>query len=253
MRSPLLDRVRADAIGAGLNLIGLVDRQRFDASEPKERRIASIAADCGTVVVLGSAGCAPSGQPCGWLSASAGEVPSPHASDRIVEVLRSEGVACRSVRFDGGSRLNSAKLGEAAGFGTVSPVSGLLLHPEFGPWLRVRAAVLCAGSPFGVVGDASISDRFQPCCACERPCLAACPASVHDVAGAHDLAACASHRHEGGCADGCASRAACPVGSAHRDRDGQQTHSHTFELATMQRWFGLGVWRFVPKPLRGGR
>jgi hypothetical protein len=252
MRPHLLDRVRSDAASVGLNLLGLVDRARFDAGEPRERRIANVAPECGTIVVLGSAGRWPhrlfAWQPRSAEAATFGSCGAEH----VASLLSAEGLRCRVLRLDGGCRVHHARLGEAAGFGTVSPVSGLLLHPEYGPWLRVRAAVLCEGAPFGAIGDASISEQFQPCCACERPCLTACPASVHDGDGQHDLLACARHRHEGGCADGCASRAACPLGAEHRDHDGPPLHRHTQELATMQRWYGLGMWRFVPKALRGG-
>jgi hypothetical protein len=253
MRSPLLDRVRTDAACAGLNLVGFVDRARFDASEPRERRIANVAPQCGTVVVLGSGGHSAGPQLFAWqqlagCAASLGVA----GAERLAAMLRAEGISCGVLRFDGPVRVHGVRLAEAAGFGTVSPVSGLLLHPEYGPWLRVRAALLCDGAPFGAIGDASISDSFQPCCGCERPCLSACPASVHDGRGYHDLLACASHRRVGGCSEGCASRAACPVGSEHRDRGGSPLHRHTHELATMERWFGLGPWRFVPKALRGG-
>jgi hypothetical protein len=248
---PLLDRVCARAAGVGLNLMGLVDCGRFDAGEPKERRVGRVAPACGTIVVLGSGGRSiPPRLGCtgdaaavaGWATTAAGGVAA---------LMREHGVACRALALEGGCRVNGARLGEAAGFGTVSPVSGLLLHPEYGPWLRVRVAVLCDGSPFGAVGDASISERFQPCSTCDRPCVRACPAAVHDHRE-QALAACASHRHGGGCTDGCASRGACPVGAHHRDEPAVALHGHSHELATLQRWYGLGPWRLVPKPLRGG-
>ncbi|MGB3967274.1 MAG: hypothetical protein WBO45_11120, partial [Planctomycetota bacterium] len=51
MPSPLLDQVRADAAAHGLNLFGLVDRQRFDAGERVERRAGQLARECGTILV----------------------------------------------------------------------------------------------------------------------------------------------------------------------------------------------------------
>jgi LCP family protein required for cell wall assembly len=50
----LLHQLRLHAEGAGLNLFGLVDRARFDACEPRERRIDALVPACGTVLVLGS-------------------------------------------------------------------------------------------------------------------------------------------------------------------------------------------------------
>jgi epoxyqueuosine reductase QueG len=256
MQSSLLEQARTNANTAGLNLFGLVDRARFDAGEPRERRVAAIAPRCGTVLVLASGGRS--------LAQESARVASGHANVHaltarvlgatavVAALLQSNGVTCAVQMFDGRCRVRAERLGEAAGFGAISPVSGLLLHPEFGPWLRVRAALFCDGMPFGTLTDASIAERFHPCCGCPKPCVAACPASVHDGLGQHDLGRCGSHRHSGGCIDECATRSACPIGRDHRDQEGEAAHRHTYELATLQRWFGLGAWRFVPKVLRGG-
>lgn len=257
MRSSLLDQTRAQAAGAGLNLFGLVDRARFDAGEPRERRLGASTSRCGTVLVLGTGGRWLAQQRDRWQreTGQANEVPVATTVlagvHHTVALLRAHEVACSVLTFDGRCRVRPERLGEAAGFGIVSPVSGLLLHPEFGPWLRVRAAILCEGMPFGPVAEASIADRFHPCCGCPQPCVSACPATVHDGFGHHDLTRCCGHRQAGGCASACESRAACPLGSEHRDEEAAG-HRHTHELAAMQRWFGFGVWRFVPKVLRGG-
>lgn len=252
MLHELLETLRAHAERGGLNLFGLVDRARFDACEPKESRLAAVAADCGTVLVLGSGG--------RWLAerrehwhrhAGGGNAVTcddlvARATDGVVALLAAAGIAARPLRFHGGCRVRGERLAEAAGLGVVSPVSGLLLHPRFGPWLRVRAAVLCAGHPFGQIADAALGEGFQPCSECARPCLAACPAHTAE------LAQCADHRHRGGCADACGSRNACPLGAEHRDHRGEDAHRHAHELPTLERWYGLGSWALVPKSLRGG-
>lgn len=258
MPASLLEQVRARATAAGLNLIGLVDRARFDSAEPRERRLGAVNGRCGTALVLGTGGRALAMLHDRWHRET-GKPPAASlngtalaATAHIAAFLQSQRIACTLVTFEGRHRLRAERLGEAAGFGTVSPVSGLLLHPDYGPWLRVRAALLCEGMPFGAVADASIAEQFHPCCGCSRPCVAACPASVHDGLGHHDLARCGSHRSAGGCRTECSTRGACPLGSEHRDVDGEQSHRHTYELASLQRWFGLGIWRLVPKPWRGG-
>src|SRR5262245_27755617 len=216
MSSSLLVEAKLQAASTGLNLFGIVDANRFDAWQPLEQRTTTLRPDCGTVIVLGSGGRATP-----WNAAE----PEARLVHRMppqdltpFERAAAQGLAamlhCRSVRNRlvepvAGQRLNFVRLAEAAGFGTVSPVSGLLLHPEFGPWVRVRAALLLDGRPFGPVADASITDRFQPCCSCAKPCLTACPASVHDGLGNQDLARCAEHRHSGGCASGCGCGRAC--------------------------------------------
>jgi hypothetical protein len=111
---------------------------------------------------------------------------------------------------------------------------------------------LCHGKPFGEIADASVADGFHPCCGCARPCVTACPANVHDGAGHHHLERCGAHRARGGCDTGCSSRAACPLGAEHRDLDGEDVHRHTYELVSLQRWLGQGVWRLVPPSFRGG-
>jgi len=150
-------------------------------------------------------------------------------------------------------RMNIGHLAEAAGLGIISPVSGLLVHPEYGPWIRVRAALLLVGMPFGVVPDSSVVDEFQPCGVCQKPCIAACPSAVHDGQGGSDWAKCAAHRHQGGCLTACHSRLACPVGAEHADADGAKWHSHSVSRSVMQRRFGLGWWRLVPRVFRGER
>lgn len=185
----LLAEVRRRAGDAGLNLLGLVDAERFDAAQTLERRVRSIAPDCGTVLVVGSGGRElwqrferRSGASC--RSAARVDRYASAAARQIETLLRSSAIRCRTIAGPCDSRLPFTQLGEAAGLGTVSPVTGLLLHPQFGPWVRIRAVVLADGRPFGPIADASISERFQPCCGCSRPCVTACPVGVHDGASA---------------------------------------------------------------------
>ncbi len=257
MRLPSLAQVRTLASASGLDLCGLVDRVRFDAGEPSERRLQREAPTCGTAVVLASAGRS-FGKQFGRWHAESGRSRATAAmfalatATEIAALLQQAGVGCTVLGFGGRVRVNDARLGEAAGFGIVSPVSGLLLHPEFGPWVRVRAAILCDGLPFGAVPDASIAEQFHPCCGCPQPCVTACPATVHDGMGQHDHARCGSHRLRGGCDTGCGSRSACPLGAEHRDDEALPVHRHTYELTSLQRWLGFGVWRVVPPGWRGG-
>ncbi|MBL8727280.1 MAG: hypothetical protein JNM25_02540 [Planctomycetes bacterium] len=251
----LLAEVRRRAGDAGLNLLGLVDAERFDAAQTRERRVRSIAPDCGTVLVVGSGGRElwqrferRSGASC--RSAARVDRYASAAARQIETLLRSSAIRCRTIAGPCDSRLPFTQLGEAAGLGTVSPVTGLLLHPQFGPWVRIRAVVLADGRPFGPIADASISERFQPCCGCSRPCVTACPVGVHDGLGGQDFGRCASHRHAGNCETHCSSRSACPVGSSHRDADGEHAHRHAHSLSALRRHFGLGVWRWLPNSWR---
>ena len=253
----LLRTVQQRAARNGLNLFGLVDARRFDACQPREQRVATVAPGCGTIIVLGTGGrsfwvewkrqgqVVPNAPDCDTVDELAVAGARTVANDLEEHGARTDLLDARW------SRLNFGRVAEAAGFGIVSPVSGMLLHPTYGPWVRVRAALLVEGMPFGAVPDASITDRFKPCCTCDRPCVTACPPTVHDGRGNSDRGRCAEHRSSGGCLSGCESRMACPVGREHRD-DGPTLHAHSMGLRTVQRWFGLGLWRMVPRIFRGG-
>ncbi len=242
--------VRDQAARAGINLFGLVDAARFDRCQPKERRLGNVLRGCGTAVVLGTAG-------RGLLQAQAGLPVGREAGDaRALAAVRATAMASRSVGpctlvlAGVDTPVNFARLGEAAGFGAVSPVSGLFLHPEFGPWLRVRAALLFPGYPFGAIAEASIADRFHPCCSCARPCLTACPAAALDGAGGQRLGQCEQHRLDGGCELVCCSRQACPLGADHQDAPQLPLHGH--DCAVKRRVFRVFAWlRRVTLVVRG--
>ena len=146
--------------------------------------------------------------------------------------------------------LNFVQLAEMAGLGTISPVIGLLLHPEFGPWVSLRAALLVRGTPFVPADADGQSLDFAPCLSCAKPCLRACPVGVYDGLGGVALERCAAHRHAGGCDGGCEVRRACPVGARHRYGPVEEAFRHAYSLYSMRRHFGLGPWRLVPPPLR---
>jgi hypothetical protein len=254
----LLHSVQQQASRNGLNLFGLVDAKRFDGYQPREQRTGAVQSGCGTIMVLGTAGRSLSSE----FSRQGRLVPQSMTDNQVDDLavagatavvtdLCQRGVRGRLVDARR-PRINFGQLGEAAGFGIVSPVSGLLLHPEFGPWVRVRAAVLLPGQPFGTITDASITDRFRPCYSCLKPCIAACPSAVHDGMGDSDRSRCADSRYRGGCEAACHSRLACPVGSEYADQGGPMLHAHSVGLHTMKRWFGLGWWRMVPRMFRGG-
>jgi epoxyqueuosine reductase QueG len=258
MSSPLLVQLQERAAAAGLNLCGLVDARRFDACQCPDWRASRLLPDVGTIVVLGSGGSA------FWqrMVASQGEPLAPHPRYHPVQdyamaqvrelaaMLQQHGTATAVVQPEAKATLNFVQLGEAVGFGTVSPVIHILIHPQFGPWVSLRAALLCAGLPFGPVADASIARTWQPCCNCSKPCVAGCPTNVHDGSGNSDFHRCAVHRDAGNCDSGCSVRRACPVGAEYRYGPKEEAHRHAYSLFAMRKWFGLGAWRFVPKFLR---
>jgi hypothetical protein len=233
MRTGLLDELAQRASARGFDLFGVVDSQRFDRAQPSEGRCARVLRNCGTAIVLG---CGPGR-------------PDDAALPELQRMLAAEGL--RALAADPArSAMSFACLGEAAGFGTVSPVIHRLLHPRYGAHVSVRAALLLRGQPFGAIPDASIAAHFQPCSACARPCLNACPADVHDGAGHSRFERCHQHRRDGGCAPGCQVVRACPVGSAERPTAEIQLERHREEQQRFERRHGTGVWNAMRRALR---
>ena len=105
------------------------------------------------------------------------------------------------------------RLAECAGLGRRS-LLGVLIHPLFGPWIALRAALLV--SP--ILTAPRPADGFDPCPDCtERACMAACPAGAVTVAG-WDVPRCATHRlrPEDTCAARCHARFDCVIGRPYR-------------------------------------
>jgi hypothetical protein len=109
---------------------------------------------------------------------------------------------------------------------------GILIHPQFGLWHALRAAIVF---PEVQIQPQLVPKPIHPCEACnEKPCLSACPASAFSGSG-FNVRACRSYldsssssdsdsgnspRHVRAGADcmtnGCAARNACPVGAEYR-------------------------------------
>jgi hypothetical protein len=109
---------------------------------------------------------------------------------------------------------------------------GILIHPHFGLWHALRAAIVF---PEVQIQPQLVRKPIHPCDACnEKPCLSACPVNAFSQSG-FNVVACRSYldsgsssdsdssgsrRHDGmgpDCmADGCAARNACPVGAEYR-------------------------------------
>jgi hypothetical protein len=145
--------------------------------------------------------------------------------------------------------LDFMTLAESAGIGKRSPVVPFLLNPDYGPWVSLRGAILFEEElePSGELKD------FDPCLDCHSPCLDACPAGTFGPAGRQRLERCAEERHSGGCEGGCDVRRSCPVGADRRYDPDEELFRHFYSLPLLQRYFGLGIWKWVPEPVRRSR
>jgi hypothetical protein len=146
--------------------------------------------------------------------------------------------------------LNFVQMAETAGLGVVSPVADWLMHPSYGPWVSVRFALLLDGAPLGTAFQRQAGE-YQPCAGCHRPCVGACPGDAC-AGGVFAIQRCAAHRHGGGCTFGCYMKQACPAGVDHRYADAEQRARQANSLLVLQRQFGLGWWKLVPKSMRPG-
>ena len=120
----------------------------------------------------------------------------------------------------------------ARALGIGSSPLGILIHPRFGLWHALRAAVVF---PEVEIQPRPVRKSIQPCDSCvEKPCLSACPVNAFS-GSSFAVQACRSYldsssssdsdssgslppgSYRPNCmADGCAARNACPVGAELR-------------------------------------
>jgi len=105
--------------------------------------------------------------------------------------------------------LDFRRLAVIAGLGSPSRL-GLVIHPQFGPWMGLRAACFL---PVELPVSAPVADL---CGDCPAPCIDACAGDAF-VDGWWAVSRCADfHRRSSLCAVDCDSRLACPVGAEAR-------------------------------------
>jgi hypothetical protein len=212
-----------DALAAhGLNLVGATALRSYDALAPREHALAGLLPGAESAIVIGNGG------PAFWnaFRAFCARHPElerrPDPLDAFTQLVVEEavrpvvgGLPSRIVypfRFPD-DPVSFVQLAECAGLGRRS-LLGLLVHPTFGPWIALRAAVLVPV----VIEAARPADGFDPCPTCvERACVSACPAgAISD--GGWDIPRCAAHRlrDDDECARRCHARFDCVIGREHR-------------------------------------
>ncbi len=221
-----LDTLQATLSSGGLNHIGVVPVKRYTGQGALG--VGRLAPGARSIVVVGSGG------PALWshLMQELSDHPeflteTLHPLDscvrRVVETTSPlfEGIGHRWFFAAAQSEvhLDFRTLAVQSGLGASSRL-GLVLHPDFGPWMGLRAAcfvdLVLAESP-GVE---------SPCVGCPAPCGPACPGDAFP-GGEWDVGTCASfHGVSERCAASCASRMACPVGTAHRYDDLELTYHY---------------------------
>ena len=223
MSTPEALRDRLAAIG--LNHHGAFPIADWDAVAPPERAAARLLPAARSVHVFASAG------PALWEAFTAAIAADPrtltehaHPLDAFVraQVALADPLLGDQPRrwffVDDSPPLDFRRLATLAGLGVPSRM-GLLIHPDHGLWMGLRAALLL-GSP--AEGPARPAD---PCATCPAPCAAACVGGAFDT-GQLDILACARfHVTATACATTCAARSACPVGRPYPE-DAIRYHNH---------------------------
>lgn len=228
----------------GLNLVGVTTPRDYDERVPPSHRLGS--ADAGAIVVVGNGGGAFWAAYRDHLARRPDAARVAHPLDAFTEgVLReyalpiargaSPHAALRLPFEDAAPPLSFVHLAEAAGLGSRS-VLGLLVHPEFGPWMALRGAIF-VDVPLRAARPAA---GFDPCGSCrDRPCLDACPAGAMAWPVGWDVPACVAFRVERGdgnpCPDRCHARVACVYGRRHRYPDDALAYHHERAFAVMRR------------------
>ena len=205
----------------GLNLVGATTLARYDARAPAGRALRDLVPEAHTAIVIGNGGGA-------FWTAYREFCRREPDHERLADPLddftrRVIEETARPLVGDAARILYPFRwpadpvsfmwLAECAGLGRPS-LTGVLVHPVFGPWIALRAAILVADDVEAPRPD----DGFDPCPGCrERACIAACPAGAVTDAG-WNVPLCAAHRlqPEDACATRCHARWDCVIGREHR-------------------------------------
>ena len=213
-----LHELEAALIPWGLNHVGVVSGQAWDAVARPETTTSALAPGARSVVVVASAGPALWEAFVGACRADPQHLLStPHPLDQFCRRAVHAATAGQEhawfhASFDAPIPLDFRTLAVLAGLGAPSRL-GLVLDAEWGPWMGLRAAAFV---PFSLPLSPPAPDL---CADCSAPCEVACPGDAF-VQGRWSVARCANfHQVSVACAASCAARSACPVGSVHRYSD----------------------------------
>jgi hypothetical protein len=212
-----------DELGAwGLNAFGVADPAAWDAAVGPERRSDVLLPGTAAILVFGSGGRTLWNRFLDELRAEPAHLTGEaHPLDAFVNrrVRAADprlGAVPRRWFFaaaDAELHLDFRALAQLAGLGRRSRL-GLLLHPEVGVWLGLRAACFLA-APLPALGPLA----GDPCEGCPAPCLSACPGDAF-VAGHWSVDRCSAfHAASARCASSCDARGACIAAPEHRYDD----------------------------------
>jgi epoxyqueuosine reductase len=241
----LLESIRTASRPFGLNLIAAVPVERYDRAVKEAYRVSGHWPEARSIVVIANGGgdfwrayLEHAGRHPGWLSRAD---PLDDFTKIVVEdccasqAMRS-GELCAAVYpfLDSAARLDFMQLAKVAGIAGPS-VLGVVINPEYGPWIAFRAALLIR-TPLDSPGSAA---GFDPCPSCvERSCMPSCPVAAISDAG-WNLSSCIRHRveAEADCAPQCHARVGCVIGPEHRYPDDELAYHQGRALRSMRDYY----------------
>ena len=222
----LLDKITESLAPYGFNLIGTTAIPAYEALVPPQYHVARLLPQAETIVVIGNGGGDFWSGFRAYCEAHPGylqerEHPLDDYTSATIETaltprLQAAGVAYRYLypfRF-WTEPVSFMHLARAAGMAGPS-LLGVVIHPQYGPWMALRAALLVDQKIYAP----PLAPHFDPCPTCqERACLAACPASAVAATTGWDIPQCVRHRIQVAtdCVDYCHARYECVYGREHR-------------------------------------
>ena len=243
----LLEDIKTALTAHGLNLIGTTTVTAYEALAPAQYQVAALLPQAKTLVVIGNGGGAFWTGFRAYCDARPG-YRQEHAhplDDYTVEII--EGALASSLEQSGAvyrylypfrfwtEPVSFMHLARAAGLAGPS-ILGVVIHPEYGPWMALRAALLIDQE----LHARPIAPGFDPCPACtERACMAACPAGAVGVEKGWDIPTCVQHRLRvaGDCQDRCHARYDCVYGRAHHYSPDELRYHQQRSFAEMRKYF----------------
>lgn len=221
----LLDHAQETLALYGLNLLGTTSITAYESLVPTQYHVAALLPQAKTILVIGNGG----GEFWQGFRSYCARHPSyrqerTHPLDdytvEIVEstltpLLQATGASYRYVypfRF-WTEPVSFMHLARTAGLAGPS-LLGVTIHPVYGPWMALRAAVLLE-LELALPPQAS---GFDPCPTCvERPCISSCPAEAISTEKGWDIPCCVQHRlhRQDDCVEYCHARYHCVYGREH--------------------------------------
>jgi epoxyqueuosine reductase QueG len=245
IQNQLLDRIRSAGRPFGLNLVAAVPVDRYDRGVTEIYRVSGHWPDAKSIVVIANGGGDFWRAYLKHASLNPGWSSREHPLDDFTKVVIESWCASPFVQsgelcavtypfIESDARLDFMQLARVAGIAGPS-VLGVVINPEYGPWIAFRAALLMRAridSPGSAVG-------FDPCPSCvERSCMPSCPVGAIGEAG-WNIPSCVRHRVEveADCAPQCHARVACVIGPEHRYPDDELAYHQGRALRSMRNYY----------------